>query len=472
MSLSTRFSSSNQSEVHHSAGKKNTDSSENKESRDSPSKKHRSQPTIRTPEKKKDALPELKLHELPKPDQTAFDNFKSPVGSISLRGRLVKSPTDAGESPHSARSPQSPMSPRNEHETMSSRRHRIDSPRANRSGQQQATSPVSSPTLTTAKTTTKTVTQTVTSTVAVSNMAPTHGANSHMPVSPAKDELMHKVARQRMSSPPNTISLNQPSPEQMNALADLWVQHLLGSSSDKSSDQTSLLTVSKINALGRTDGKIDASALPEVFGGLKVSVDKQGKVSLSSLLNSLLANHLSQSDTGKIIKAMQAMAMQANPKLAKISFDDMMNFDDADKQKELRKTMADAIVGEATACVDVAFGPSRKLSESHLPQALLDFWKLLDARLVKEAQNNPALTQSEILKARSNLGYDLLVTRQMFPFALKAAQAPFGTEAKPTRVTAEGALPVLVTTFANTMSDKFQKAWHAFSDDAFASFDA
>ncbi len=283
---------------------------------------------------------------------------------------------------------------------------------------------------------------------------------------------MHKVARQRMSSPPNTISLNQPSPEQMNALADLWVQHLLGSSSNKSSDQTALLTGIKINALGRTDGKIEASALPEVFGGLKVSADKQGKVSLSSLLNSLLANHLSQSDTGKIIKAMQAVAMQANPTLAKISFDDMMNFDGADKQKELRKIMADAIVGEASACVDVAFGPSRKLSESHLPQALLDFWKLLDARLVKEAKNNPALTQSEILRARRNLGYDLLVTRQMFPFALKAAQAPSGTEAKPTRVTAEGALPVLVTTFANTMSDKFQKAWNTFSDDAFASFDA
>jgi hypothetical protein len=303
-------------------------------------------------------------------------------------------------------------------------------------------------------------------------MAATHGANSNMPVSPAKDESTHKVARQRMSSPPNTISLNQPSPEQMNALADLWMQHLLGPLSNKSSDQTPLLTGVKINALGRTDGKINASALPEVFGGLKVSADKQGKVSLSSLLNSLLANHLSQSDTGKTIKAMQAVAMQANPTLAKISFDDMMNFDGADKQKELRKTMADAIVGEASACVDVAFGQSRKLSESHLPQALLDFWKLLDARLVKEAKNNPALTQSEILKARRNLGYDLLVTRQMFPFALKPAQATPGAEAKSTRVMAEDALPVLVTAFANTMSDEFQKAWHVFSEDAFASFDA
>jgi hypothetical protein len=468
MSLSTSFSSSNQSEVHHSARKKNTDSSENKESRDSPSKKHRSQPIIRTPEKKKDALPELKLHELPKPDQTAFDNFKSPVGSISLRGRLVKSPTDAGESPNSARSPQSPRSPRNEYETMSSRRHRIDSPRTNRSSQQQATSPVSSPTLTT----TKTVTQTVTTTIAVSNMAATHGANSNMPVSPAKDESTHKVARQRMSSPPNTISLNQPLPEQMNALADLWMQHLLGSSSDKSSDQTSLLTVSKINALGRTDGKIDASALPEVFGGLKVSVDKQGKVSLSSLLNSLLANHLSQSDTGKTIKAMQAVAMHANQKLAAISFDDMIKLDDENKGKEIRQQMADAVIDQASACVDVAFGPSRKLSESHLPQALLDFWQLLDARLVKEAAKNPELTDEQILKARKNLGFDLLVTRQMYPFALKPAQASPDSEVKPTRVTSDTALPVLVTTFATKMSDAFQTAWPSFSADAIASFDA
>ena len=195
-------------------------------------------------------------------------------------------------------------------------------------------------------------------------------------------------------------------------------------------------------------------------------------MSLSSLLNSMLANHLGQSVAGKTIKTMLATVIYANPTLAAIRFDDLIAMEDADKEKEVRQQMIAAMIGQASACVDVAFGPSRKWSECHLPQALLDFWKLLDARLVKEAKNNPALTQSEILKARRNLGYDLLVTRQMFPFALKAAQATSGAEAKSTRVMAEDALPVLVTTFANTMSDKFQKAWHAFSDDAFASFDA
>ena len=107
-----------------------------------------------------------------------------------------------------------------------------------------------------------------------------------------------------------------------------------------------------------------------------------------------------------------------------------------------------------------------------MPQALLDFWKLLDAKLVKETEKNPALTAEQILTARKNLGFDLLVTRQMFPFALKPAQAMTGTEAKPTRVSADTALPVLATTFANTMSAEFNKAWPVFFANAITSFDA
>ncbi len=466
MSLSTNVSSNNRSEAHHSSRKTNIDSTEKKESSGSPSKKHRSQPAMRTPEKTKDALPELKLNELPKPDQTVFDTFKSPVGSISLRGRLVKSPTDAGDSPNSARSPQSPRSPRNEYETMSSRRHRIDSPRATRSSQQQATNLVSSPTFTT----TKTATQTVTSTSLVGNIAATHAANSNMPVSPTQDELTRKVARQRVSSPPNTISLNQPSSEQMNALADLWMQNLLGPLSDKSSDQISRLTDAKISSLGRTDGRVLKSSLSPALVGLKTSEDGNGMVSLSSLLNSLLANHLGQSVTGKTIKTMQATVIHANPKLVAISLNDLIEMDDTGEGGEVRQQMIDAVLAQASACVDVAFGPSRKLSESHLPQALLDFWKLLDARIVKEANNNPNLTVAQIKTARKNLGYDLLVTRQMFPFALKAPQATSGPEANPNQAISPTAVPELVKTFASQMSKQLLAAWPAFAEDAIASF--
>lgn len=472
MSLSNDFSPTHHSDAHHSSRKNDINVKDKKEVSGSPSKKHRSQPVIRTPEKKKDTLPELKLHELPKPDQTVFDNFKSPVGSMSLRGRLVKSPTDASDSPNSARSPQSPRSPRNEYEVMSSRRHRIDSPRSNRTGQQQAHALVSSPTLTTTKTVTQTVTQTATSPMSASSATDTFRGNINTPSSPTRDASSSMVARQRLSSPPATISLNQQTPEQMNALADLWIQHLLGSLSSTSSDHVSLLTVAKINSLGRTDGKVVASSLSPALHNLKISEDKQGKVSLSSLLNSMLANHLGQSIAGKTIKTMQATVMHANPKLAAISFDEMIAMGEDGKGDEVKQQMTDAVIDHASACVDIAFGLSRKLSESHLPQALLDFWKLLDARLVKEAKKNPALTAEDILKARMNLGFDLLVTRQMFPFALKPVQAMPGAEVKPTRVSADTALPVLVTTFANTMSAEFHTAWPAFFADAIVSFDA
>ncbi len=468
MSLSTNFSATNQSDANHSVRKKNIDSPEKKESSGSPSKKHRSQPVIRTPEKMKAALPELRLHEMPKSDESIFDNYKSPVGAISLRERSVKSPADTNDWPNSARSPQSPRSARSEYETMSSRRHRIDSPRISRSGQQQAPALVSSSGLTR----TKTITQTETSTISATSATDSFRGNTNEPASPTGDASLHTVGRQRVSCPPNTISLHQQTPEQMNDLADLWIQNLLGSLSSTSSDHVSLLTDAKIKSLGRTDGKVAVSSLSPALGSLKISEDKQGKVTLSSLLNSMLANHLGQSVTGKTIRAIQATVMHANPKLAAIRFDDMIDMDDPDEEKKVRQQMADAVADQASACVDVAFGASRTMSDSNLPQALLDFWRLLDARLVKEAAKNPELTAEQVLTARKNLGFDLLITRQLYPFALKTSPGAPGAEAKPARVTSDSALPVLVTTFANKMSDAFFAAWPAFFTHAIASFDA
>jgi hypothetical protein len=462
MNSSADISTNHQSKTKYSDLNKSIESKEKKEQVGSPSKKHRSQPVMRSPEKKKNIFPDLPLPELPKSDESddlVFEQFKSPSRTSSFRSRSVKSPSGANNSPTSTVSPRSPRSPRNEHETMSSRRHRIESPRSSGSVQQQASVPLSPQSVTV----TTTVAQTVTSTLSTSHVEDTSRRNTN---------TVTNSARQRLSSPPGTVALNQPSAEQMDAFADLWIQTTVGSSSGKSGDRTSLLTVGKINALGRTDGKIDVLALPSVLGGLKVSADKQGKVSLSNLLNSLLANHLGQSETGKTIRAMQVTAMHDNPNLASISFEDMMEIGDAGEEKKLRQRMADAIVGQARACVDVAFGKSGKLSGCHLPQPLLDFWQMLDAKLVKEAAKNPALTPTEILTARSNLGFDLLVTRQMYPFTLKPAQAKAGTEVTSTRTTSDTALPVLSTVFANSVREAAVAAWPAFFNDAIASFDA
>lgn len=295
-----------------------------------------------------------------------------------------------------------------------------------------------------------------------------------MTTSPSGEASRDKVARQRLSSPPNTICLGQASSEQMNALADLWMQQVLYSTSGRQKEKSPALTETTIATLGRTDGKVTMAELPQVLCDMKISFDKQGKVSLSNLLNLMLANHLGQSDAGKTIKTMQATVMHAYPKFAEIRVDDLIAMDDADAEAELKKQMADAIRLHATACVDVAFGPNLTLSECRFPPALLDFWRLLDARLVREAANNPSLDQAQVLRARSNLGIDLLLTRQMFPFALKPAQvaqtAPVA-DAKPDRVTSGTSIPVLVTVFANTMSEAFLRAWPVFFTDAIRHFD-
>lgn len=462
MSLSTNVSTTNQSDQYQSGRVKIPVTIEQKELTTSPSKKHRSMPVMRSPEKTNNPLPAPILNGSSQPDEKTADQFKSPVGMPSLRARSLKSPSDGDDSPRSVKSPRSP---RSEHEVMSSRRHRIESPKSKVTAQQQVPAFASILNAAAIPTVTQTVTQTMTQTVTQTmTSTSTHGPN----LGAAAPE---KIVRQRLSAPPNTINLHKPSPEQMNVLADLWVQKILGSSPEKSTDIT-LLTDAKINALGRTDGKVPASALPQTLLDLKISADKQGKVELNSLLRSMLANHLAQSDAGKTIKTMQITVLHANPKLAAIHFDDVIALDDPDAETELRQKMAHTVRAQAEACVDVAFGSSRKLSECRLPQDLLSFWKLIDARLVREATKNPALSKEQVLKARSNLGFDLLITRQLYPFALKPAPEVAVTEAKQGKVTANMALPVLATVFANTMADAFLQAWPAFFADAIKHFDA
>ena len=454
MSLSNNLSTDNKFEHYQSSRIGNPGTIENKDSHTSSSKKHRSLPVMRSPEKTKNPLPVPSLIGSPQSEEMKAEQFKSPVGMPSLRVRSIKSPSDGGDSPRSVRSPRSP---RSEHEVMSSRRHRIDSPKAKATVQQQIPAFASALNTTVVPTVTQTVTPTVTSTS-------TNGINQGT-VTP------DKIVRQRLSAPPNTINLNKPLPEQMDALADLWIQKILGSSLEKGAN-VAPLTDAKINALGRTDGKVAMSALPQTLLDLKISADKQGKVELNGLLRSMLANHLAQSDAGKTIKTMQITVLHANPKLAAIHFDDMIALDDPDAEAELRKNMANTVRAQAEACVDVAFGPSRKLSECRLPQDLLNFWKLIDARLGREVEKNSALSQEQVLKARHNLGFDLLITRQLYPFALKPAPEVATTETKQGKVTANMALPVLATVFANTMSDAFLQAWPAFCADAITHFDA
>ena len=401
----------------------------------SSAKKHQSMPVMRSPEKKKVTLVDAVSSPTPMPDGSPVVQFRSPTSIPVLKIRSTASSADPGDSP---RSMKSPRSPRSEYEVKSTRRHQIESPTASRN---------------------TTVTQTVTSTAGKTEVPP-------------QMTSMQKTSSQRLSAPPNTVSLKPPIPEQIDALADLWMTQLLKSSSDSKEGQYGKLTSAKINSLGRTDGKVDAAALPDVLRSLAISSGRDGKVMLNSLLNSALANHMSQSVAGKTMVAMLTIVISSHPELAAIDFA-QLTAGDVDSSNAIKEQMNRSVMTQARACVDIIFGTDRQFSQSHLPPALLDFWKQLDTMLVQEAAKNPELSKEQVLTARRNLGFDLLITRQIYPYALKPVkQLSSNSMQSPNADTAHVAPSVLQIALANTLREQLIREWPSFVDDAIRYFDA
>ena len=329
---------------------------------------------------------------------------------------------------------------------MSTRRHQIESPTTSRNA-------------TVKQAVAQTVTQTVTSIPAKSDTSPPM-------TSPPK------TPSQRLSAPPNTISLKQPPAEQMDALAELWMIQLLKSPSSSKDELYGKLTAAKINSLGRTDGRVDATALPAVLQPLVLPSGRDGKVMMNSLLNSALANHMSQSAAGKTMATMLKVAIDSHPDLAAIDVT-QLTAGDMDDNNALKAQMHQSVLPQAQACVTVIFGTDRKLNQSHLPPALLQFWKQLDAILVQQAAKNPELSKEQVMTARRNLGFDLLITRQIYPYALKPLKSSSSDSQSSSSASSAVAEPsVLQTAFANTLRDQLMRDWPLFFDDAIAQFDA
>ena len=325
---------------------------------------------------------------------------------------------------------------------MSTRRHQIESPTTLRHA-----------------TVKQTVTQTVVSTTAKADTSP-------QMTSPPK------TPSQRLSAPPNTISLKYPPAEQMDALAELWISQLLKSAPNSKDESDGKLTAAKINSLGRTDSKVDTSALPAVLEPLMLPFGRGGKVMMNFLLNSALANHMSQSAAGKTMATMLKIAITSHPDLAAIDFA-QLTAGDADDSNALKAQMNQSVLTQAQACVTIIFGTDRKLSQSHLPPALLQFWKRLDRILVQEAGKNPELSKEQVMTARRNLGFDLLITRQIYPYALKPVKPSSSEDTPSGSMSPATATPsVLQMAFANTLRDQLMRDWPSFFDDAIAHFDA
>jgi hypothetical protein len=78
--------------------------------------------------------------------------------------------------------------------------------------------------------------------------------------------------------------------------------------------------------------------------------------------------------------------------------------------------MRQNIESEAQACATVLVGVGApSLSASKLPREIVEFWKALDRELRRLLSKVPSLSPQQVREARSNLGFDLVVTRLVMP---------------------------------------------------------
>ena len=169
---------------------------------------------------------------------------------------------------------------------------------------------------------------------------------------------------------------------------------------------------------------------------------------------------------------MLKIAIDSHPDLAAIDVA-QLTAGDVDDSTALKAQMNQSVLPQAQACVTVIFGADRKLNQSHLPPAVLQFWKQLDAILVQQAAKNPELSKEQVMTARRNLGFDLLITRQIYPYALKPLKSSSSDSQSSSSASSAVAEPsVLQTAFANTLRDQLMRDWPLFFDDAIAQFDA
>lgn len=145
----------------------------------------------------------------------------------------------------------------------------------------------------------------------------------------------------------------------------------------------------------------------------KIGCDAKSVISHAQLIKALFMKPLIDSEAGKTMLTMRKLVMQQygidGPTLR--DFDAM-----EDERKDFKTRQMLNMSGEAKACATVLVGIGRPaLSSSQLPMELISFWKAIDAELCTWARENPLLKRAEIEAARSNLGFDLLVTRLVMP---------------------------------------------------------
>ncbi len=167
-----------------------------------------------------------------------------------------------------------------------------------------------------------------------------------------------------------------------------------------------------ISQLARLDTKLPIASFSD---GLRVWAGKEisKSISHSRLIKILFLECLTDSAVGKTIRAMREVVM------SQYDGGSLTTEKAASTEEEsigFKKRMRQNIESEAQACAKVLVGVGApSLSASKLPQEIVEFWKALDRELRLSLSKVPSLSPQQVREARSNLGFDLVVTRLVMP---------------------------------------------------------
>lgn len=167
-----------------------------------------------------------------------------------------------------------------------------------------------------------------------------------------------------------------------------------------------------VASFARTEFKVAITAAsPTLLNTVKSETNSV--LSHARLINALFAKKLADSQVGKAMLSLRKAVMDQydGHTFTLKDFDAMEEEQLAFKKRQLLN-MED----QAKACAQIFLEVDQyDLSSSKLPPELIAFWKTIDHGLCAWAAENPQLDQKDLSAARSNLGFDLLVTRLALP---------------------------------------------------------
>ena len=202
--------------------------------------------------------------------------------------------------------------------------------------------------------------------------------------------------------------------------------------------------IREIIAAGRDKFQIPLATLTKVLRE-KIQVlnslsDEATTISHADFLKTLMLEEFKVSTSGKILLSSRQKALRSAGPSQKPN-----PLDDQPKQKAEKTRLLTLFKEPAEQITTSLF--NEDLSTSGFPQSLLTFWKSFDQKLVDWAKETLQVSADELEKLRSTLGFDLIITRLIYPMCIGIG------DAEPT---------LAATSFADAVRQSTLQTWDTF----------